>query len=84
MRLVRFVKRLLSCKTPPCSACWNSIEEPPELNKRVLVKSKSGEVNIAHLDPEEENLWVTFAIEISGKLFKFKVLEPDSWKEIPQ
>lgn len=64
---------------------WTSVETPPPKGTRVLVRNKNKEVNIAHIDPEVEDqqLWVAFTIEISGRTYKFNVIEATEWKSIP-
>lgn len=63
---------------------WTSIDNPPEKGKRVLVRSKDGEVNIGHLDNEVVDLWIAFTLEISGKHYKFNIKEPYQWKPLPK
>lgn len=67
------------------SSDWISVNNPPPRSKRVLVKSKDGSVNIGHLDPELENLniWIAYMMEIGEKTYKFNILEPIEWREIP-
>ncbi len=83
--MVKWVKSLFQSKSPPClSDEWISIENPPEKGKRVLVKSKDGEINIGHLDKEVDDVWTAFMIEIGGKVYKFNIKEPSQWKNLPK
>lgn len=83
--MVKWIKSLFQSNTPPCFGCdWISIEYPPEKGKRVLVKSKDGEINIGHVDTEVEGLWTAFMIEIGGKIYKFNIKEPFQWRDLPQ
>lgn len=83
--MVKWLTRLYSCKTPPCTnKKWKSIDSPPPAGKRVLVKSKDGEINIGHLDSENNTLWIAFTLEIAGRNYKFNIKEPIEWKHIPK
>lgn len=64
---------------------WTPVDRPPPRGLRVLVRNKNKEVNIAHIDPEVEDkdLWVAFTIEISGRTYKFNIIEASEWKSIP-
>lgn len=85
MRRSGFFKRLFSSETPPCSNHWKSVKSPPEKGRRVLVKNMNGDINVAHLDESLQNidLWIVFKIEINAQEYKFNVIEPLEWKEIP-
>lgn len=64
---------------------WTSVNSPPPRGLRVLVRNKNKEVNIGHIDPdiEEKELWVAFTIEISGRTYKFNIIEATEWRSIP-
>lgn len=83
--MVRWLKSLFQSNSPPCSGIqWVSVDNPPEKGKRVLVKSKDGEINIGHVDTEVVGLWTAFMIEIGGKVYKFNIKEPFEWTNLPQ
>lgn len=64
---------------------WNSMDTAPEKGKRVLIKSRDGEVNVGYRDSSLENInvYLLLQFEINGHPFKFNILDPIQWKEIP-
>lgn len=86
--LNRFLTKLKFALGPnpsfPIPTQYHSVKNPPPKGKRVFVKSKNGELNIGHLDNDVEDLWVAFEIDIRGRIYKFKIMEPALWKEITE
>ncbi len=82
--MLKFFKRLFN--PDPYVGEWTTVDRPPPSGVRVLVRNKSNEVNIGHIDPDvtDKTLWVAFTIEISGKTYKFNIIEATEWKSIPR
>lgn len=90
--MFKMIKKFLS-KSPRITE-WTSIEHSPSEGKRVLIRSKDKGVNIGHLckgktisdsDKEpEKDYFVAFTFSVNEKEFKFIILEPVEWRDIPE
>ena len=64
---------------------WQSMDTAPEKGKRVLIKSRDGEVHVGYRDSslDNVNVYLLMEVKINELPLKFNILDPIEWKEIP-